>query len=241
MTFSIKTQLQKSMKFLFSEEPADFKKIPIIINNFNRLETLKILIRDLEDRGYFNIFIIDNQSTYPPLLEYYHQCDYRVFRLKKNMGFKALWKSGLWYRFFRGYFCYTDSDLSLVPECPENFMERLYELLDKYPEVHKTGLSLKIDNLPDHYDRKQEVLEWESKFFRLEKERNVFIAPIDTTFALYRPFSRRGKRDGSDEMLRVGHPIQCEHLPWYINSQNPTNEEMYYNESIRKPTHWSSN
>lgn len=229
------------MDFLFGWEPVNFKEIPIIINNFNRLETLRVLIKDLEDRGYYNIFIIDNQSTYPPLLDYYKECNYRVFRLKKNIGFKALWKSGLWYRFFRGYYCYTDSDLSLVPECPENFLEVLYGLLKKYPEVHKTGLSLRIDNLPDHYERKKEVVEWESRFFKIEKEKNVFIAPIDTTFALYRPFSRRGKRDGSDEILRVGFPYQCEHLPWYMDSQNPTEEEIYYNKSVMKPTHWSGN
>lgn len=225
---------------IFGKTPADFKQIPVIINNYNRLSTLKQLISDLEARGYTNLYIIDNKSTYPPLLEYYEkECAYKVFRLKKNIGFKALWKSGIWYKFFTGYYCYTDSDLSLIEDCPDDFMQRFYKLLQKYPEVHKTGFSLKIDELPDHYAQKQEVLDWESKFYKLEKEKGVYIAPIDTTFALYRPFSRRGKRDGSDEMLRVGYPYQCHHLPWYVNSAHPDDEELYYEKSVGKSTHWT--
>lgn len=234
-----RTRTRRFLEFALGKEPSDLKKIPIIINNYNRVSTLKKLISDLESRGYTNIHIIDNNSSYPPLLDYYETCNYKVHRLKKNIGFKALWKSGLWYNFIRGYYCYTDSDLSLDPACPDNFMEVFYKLLKKYPEVFKVGFSLKIDDLPDHYDRKKEVLDWESRFYKEEKEGNVFIAPIDTTFALYRPFARRGKRDGSDEILRVGAPYQCLHLPWYVNSQNPSEEEIFYINSVKKVTHWT--
>jgi len=71
----------------------DYKRIPIIINNFNRLTYLKELIQSLEQRGYSNIYIIDNLSTYQPLLDYYESCRYRIFRLKKNLGSYALWNS----------------------------------------------------------------------------------------------------------------------------------------------------
>lgn len=239
MANPVKTGTRRFLEFVFGKEPSDFKKIPIIINNYNRVITLKQLISDLESRGYYNIHIIDNNSTYPPLLEYYKTCDHKVHRLKENIGFKALWKSGLWYQFIRGYYCYTDSDLSLHEACPDDFMEVFYRLLKKYPEVFKVGFSLKIDDLPEHYDRKQEVIEWESRFYENEKEANVFIAPIDTTFALYRPFARRGKRDGSDEILRVGAPYQCRHLPWYVNSAAPLEEELYYLNSVKKVTHWT--
>ncbi|WP_209309894.1 glycosyltransferase family 2 protein [Salinimicrobium oceani] len=237
----MKSKIRRFLEFSFGSQPSNFKQIPIIINNFNRVTTLKQLIFDLESRGYYNIEIIDNNSSYPPLLEYYEQCSYKVHRLKKNIGFKALWKSGLWYKFLRGYYCYTDSDLSLNEDCPDDFMEVFYRLLKKYPEVFKVGFSLKINDLPDEYDRKQEVVDWESRFYTQEKEENVFIAPIDTTFALYRPFARRGKRDGSDEILRVGPPYQCQHLPWYVNSAAPSEEELFYINSVRKITHWTKN
>lgn len=48
----------------------DGKEVPIIINNFNRLTTLRLLIEALNKRGYDNIYIIDNASTYPPLRKF---------------------------------------------------------------------------------------------------------------------------------------------------------------------------
>ncbi|PRX45752.1 glycosyltransferase [Salegentibacter salegens] len=235
-----KEKIRRFFETIFGSATKDFKQIPIIINNYNRVSTLKKLISDLEKRGYYNIHIIDNKSTYPPLLDYYKVCPYRVYRLKKNIGFKALWRSGLWYRFFQGYYCYTDSDLSLVEDCPDDFLKTFYNLLKKYPKVHKVGFSLKIDDLPNTYHFKKEVIDWESKFYQNPKEKNVFIAPIDTTFALYRPFSKRGKRDGSMEMLRTGWPYQCHHLPWYVNSAKLSAEEEYYIKSLEAPTHWGA-
>jgi hypothetical protein len=239
MTNQFKTNLRIFLEFTLGRNPKDFKKIPIIINNYNRVTTLKKLINDLEIRGYHNIHIIDNNSDYPPLLDFYDNSKYRVYRLKRNIGFKALWKSNLWYKFLSGFYCYTDSDLSLVKECPDDFLEKFYGLLKKDRNVHKVGFSLKIDDLPDYYDKKKDVIEWESKYYEKEKEPNIYIAPIDTTFALYRPFARRGKRDGTDEMLRVGFPYQCHHMPWYVDSKNLSEEEKYYINSVNKPTHWS--
>lgn len=62
----------------------NYKDIPIIINNYNRLEMLTKLIHGLENKGYHNLYIIDNQSTYPPLLEYYTKIPYPVYMLNKK-------------------------------------------------------------------------------------------------------------------------------------------------------------
>ncbi|HWA33283.1 MAG TPA: hypothetical protein VG737_04090, partial [Cyclobacteriaceae bacterium] len=58
--------------------------IPIIINNFNRLTFPVLLIQFLEKCGYNKIVILDNYSTYPPLLEYYRTCPHEVIRSKRN-------------------------------------------------------------------------------------------------------------------------------------------------------------
>ncbi|MFV0237347.1 MAG: hypothetical protein ACK5HU_02270 [Flavobacteriales bacterium] len=134
-----------------------------------------------------------------------------------------------------GYYAYTDSDVSLVDECPVNFMEYFFNLLQKYPDVYKVGFSLKIDDLPECYKDKQKVINWETKFYSVEQEKDVFIAPIDTTFALYRPFSRKGGL----KMLRTNFPYQLRHLPWYIDSENLSEEEKYYIESCTQSTHWT--
>ncbi|WP_010182159.1 hypothetical protein [Aquimarina agarilytica] len=203
------------------------------------MSTTKKLIESLEKRGYTNIHILDNDSTYAPLLEFYKTAPYKIHFLKKNYGYKAFWKSGLWLKFVRSNYVYTDSDIVLNENCPDDFLEYFYKLLKKYPKAHKVGFSLQIDDLPDTFKHKDKVIDWESKFFEKEQEPNVFIAPIDTTFALYRPFSKKGPRDYSILVLRTGKPYQAKHLPWYINSNSLDEEEQYYVNSLKTKTHWS--
>lgn len=45
--------------------------LTVVINNRNRLSTTKKMVADLLKRGTTNIIIIDNESTYIPLLEWY--------------------------------------------------------------------------------------------------------------------------------------------------------------------------
>jgi len=224
---------------LFTRGIKNPKQVPIFINNYNRVTTLKKMIAALEARGYNNITILDNQSTYPPLLEYYKTTQHKVHVYKKNYGSKSFWKSGLWLKHMHSYFVYTDPDIVPVDECPEDFIAHFYSLLKRYPKVHKVGFSLKIDDLPDHFINKEKVYNWEKRYYENTLEPNVYQAPIDTTFALYRPFSKSGKRDGSTPIIRTGLPYQALHLPWYVDNDNLDEEETYYVNSLQTRTHWS--
>lgn len=233
-----------SFFYFLSEKmfPSSFKsgkEIPIIINNFNRLSTLRLLIESLEKRNYVNIYIIDNHSTYPPLLEYYKGLPYKVFYLKDNLGFKALWKSGLSKLFCKDYYIYTDSDVIPIEECPSDFIEYFFTILRKYKYARKVGFSLRIDDLPDKFRNKNEVIEWEKRFYSSFNKDGLYKAPIDTTFALYRP--RVGlSRSRYVESYRTPYPYQACHLPWYLDSNNLDEEEMYYIEHCSKTTAWST-
>jgi fructose-1,6-bisphosphatase/sedoheptulose 1,7-bisphosphatase-like protein len=55
------------------------KNIPIVILNRDRLHPLVEQITSLKSKGYNNITVIDNQSTYPPLLEWYARNEVDVF------------------------------------------------------------------------------------------------------------------------------------------------------------------
>ena len=44
--------------------------MPILINSFNRLSCLRRLIMWLTRAGYRRIYVIDNDSSYPPLLAF---------------------------------------------------------------------------------------------------------------------------------------------------------------------------
>lgn len=215
------------------------KEIPIIINNFNRLTTLCLLIKALEKRGYTRIYIIYNASTYPPLLEYYKTCPYTIFRLSENLGFKALWKSHLNKKLCKDYFIYTDSDVVPADYCPTDFIDYFLLQLKKHPLARKVGFSLRIDNLPDHYNHKSEVIEKEKIYYSHPKKDNLYRAPIDTTFALYRPGIGLS-RSRYVESYRTAYPYQAEHLPWYTNSAHLSEEEQYYINHCVKVTEWTS-
>jgi hypothetical protein len=207
-------------------------EIPILINNFNRLSFPVQLVHWLERAGYTNIYILDNQSTYGPLLEYYQSCRHRVLRLDQNYGHLAFWKAGLYQRFRWNYFAYTDSDVLPVEDCPTDFLTHFKVLLDRYTHLDKVGFGIKIDDLPEHFSLRKQVITYESRYWQKPAGRGLFDAPIDTTFALYRPFSNL--RLGHAYLLRAYRtdaPFLVRHLPWYADSENLTEEEKYYLET----------
>lgn len=225
-------------ELIFTKKPTDSKNIPIIINNYNRYTFLKELIESLETREYRNIYIIDNNSTYLPLLDYYAQIPYKVFKLNKNLGYLALWKSNIYKLFKNQYFVYTDSDIVLSKECPKDFLNYFLSLMSVYPRASKIGCALSIKDLPDHYKNKNKVIEWESKFWKKEIKKNIYKAPIDTTFALYRP-NVKGPAYNHDFNIRVGGEYTAKHLPWYNDDNNLSDEELFYISQSSTSTHWT--
>lgn len=216
----------------------DYHDVPIIINNYNRLEYLLVLIRCLEQRGYKNIHILDNNSTYPPLLEYYESTPYDVIKLGKNVGYDAIWKTDVYDRFKQSYYVYTDADLELDKECPEDFMRVFMKVLKDYPFCQKVGFSLRIDDIPNHYKNKEAVLRAEKQFWENRTKEGLYRAKIDTTFALYRPFCK-GACNGGYEVYRTPSPLIVRHLPWYIDSNHLSEEESFYVNSGLIATEWS--
>jgi hypothetical protein len=214
-----------------------YKNIPIIINNFNRLEYLKLLIEWLENAGYKNIYIIDNQSTYPPLLSYYKTLPYTIFKLSKNMGYKAIWDTHVFLNFKEDYYVYTDPDILPIKDCPDDILEYFISLLKAYPEAGKIGVGLKTDDLPDWYLLKNRVIEYEKKYWEVKINNEVYEALVDTTFALYRPGA---KGDWELKAYRTDAPYLARHLPWYENTTQPTEEEKYYISLTNKNSLWYS-
>lgn len=202
--------------------------VPIVINNRNRFTFLTKLVDWLQQAGYKKIYILDNDSTYPPLLKYYESTTAKVIFLKQNVGYMALWQTDFFNSIKKGYYVYTDSDLMPTDDCPKDIVFQLYKVLHKY-NVEKCGPALRIDNLPDYYLHKQRVLDVETEYWRKRVEKYVFDAPIDTTFALYKPFAKGNAEQCS--AYRVAGNLIFEHLPWYENSASPNEEEKFYKEN----------
>lgn len=223
---------------LFGEKVNNVYDIPIFINNYNRLDYLKQLIASLERYGISNIHIIDNNSTYPPLLDFYKKCKYDVIFLGENVGYLAFWKTDLFKRYGNSYYILTDPDLVIDDMCPSDLLERMFFLLKKYPTCNKVGMGLRIDNLPDHYKFKKDVIEHESKFWSNEIEPGIYDAPVDTTFAMYKPYCGGPSSDGKFS-IRLGFPYVLQHLPWYIDTDNLSEEERFYMGEKLIETHWT--
>lgn len=233
ISFRIKAKVRRLMKPRIRES----KKIPIVINNFNRLTYLKQQIERLEALGYTNIYIIDNQSTFPPLLKYYDQLPYTIFRLNKNVGHLSLWKTIIFKWFEHDYYVYTDPDILPVDDCPGDFMEYFKSILNTYPEYCKVGFALAIDDLPDHFGDKQKVKDWEGMYWqmKMEADTEVYIAKIDTTFALYRPGAKGGWWIPA---LRVAGQYTARHLPWYRDTSAIDEEEQYFIDHASGSSSW---
>lgn len=215
----------------------DCFELPIIINNYNRLTYTRNLVDWLLKAGYKNIIILDNLSTYPPLLEYYETCPAKVIFLEKNLKFKALWQIDLFNVIKKNYYVYTDSDVYPGTNCPNDIVYQLY-LLSKRFTCEKAGPALQIDDLPEHYSPRNEVIRFEQRHWDHPLAANVYDAPIDTTFALYKPFAYGAAEECKG--IRVAGNLQFKHMPWYINSQAPGDEELFYKSTISTgSTMWS--
>ena len=227
------------------------KNTYIFICNYNRLEPLKALVESLTSRGYYNIVILDNGSTYQPLLNWYKALEKgEVYFCAHNYGPEALdcarnfepeFQKKYNHIVLNEYHVYTDSDVVPVEEVPDTFIDDLVELCKKY-QIPKIGLSLKIDDLPDHYVLKEKVIKHESSFFErefiIDEKCKLFKAPVDTTFAVNSPGLACGYNDYA---YRAAGNYFAKHMPWYFDSNNLPVDEVYYLEHITgaRP-HWSN-
>jgi hypothetical protein len=213
--------------------------VPIIINNRNRYTFLKLMIDQLQSFGYKHIYILDNDSTYPPLLEYYKIVDAKVILLNQNVGYRALWETNVFEQFKNKHYVYSDPDILLQHDCPKDFVYQLYIQLNKYSLKEKAGVALKIDDLPDCYKLKNEVLKWEHINWKNTLNENVYDALVDTTLALYKPLAFGNAEECS--AIRVAGKLTAQHLPWYDDSNHISEEELYYkNNAKQTSSYWSS-
>ncbi len=202
--------------------------VPVLIPVRDRVTPLRQLVDWLEGAGHQELWLIDNASTYPPLLDYLASTAHDVVRLDRNLGHLSPWLSGTAPRVAHGrHLVISDPDVVPDPGCPPDAVARFRELLDRHPDVDKVGFGLRIDDLPSSYPLAGDVREWELRFWRDEVEPGVFRADIDTTFALYRPLDRR---HDESRALRTGPPYVARHLPWYLDADDLSAEDRYYRE-----------
>jgi len=221
---------------------------PIFIISFNRLSCLKQQIERFYELGQFdNLIIIDNCSTYLPLLEYYETIKESIIIIKcdKNYGHNVLREKPFYggnpefvRKFRMNYkpYAYTDCDILPDEKCPKDFMKLFKEILQKYKSISKVGFSLKLVGIPDTLKSKQKVIRWESEFWKKPIKDDdlgviLYEAPIDTTFSVQRPGTPPG---WYSRCLRVGYPYTAKHLAWYVDSENLSAEDKNYIKTVKE-------
>jgi hypothetical protein len=198
---------------------------PVIIITRDRLESLRNLVLWLESVGQQDIWFCDNASTYPPLIEYLKSSPHHVLFNAINFGHRAPWLSGLVTELgLTSQFIVTDPDVVPCSECPRDVLDVFAKMLADHPDIDKVGFSLRIDDLPSHYQHAEDVRVWESQFWANTYAPGFYFAPIDTTFAMYRP----GENHKNSRSLRAAPPYLARHISWYQDSANPTEEHTYY-------------
>jgi len=213
----------------------------VYINNRDLLTWPRSMARVLRQQGHTPL-IIDNASTYGPLLEWYKREEpgIGVIRLMDNLGHKALFELGC--VDLREPFVLTDPDLD-ISMLPPDWPEVLQRGLDCFPV--KCGLSLDDSAVPtrnpafrldDFYVPPGSHPVWRYPLVTAGTKGldvTYYNYPVDTTFALYRAGTREHRIEGT----RAGRPYCVRHLPWHIvldrdhlepSLQILMNEELYY-------------
>ncbi len=194
--------------------------IPILIINYNRLDTLKVMVKWLQSlNNKVSIIIADNASCYPPIHDYYDQLDepnVQVIRFKENHGLSKLIALSQTLKQYK-YYVITDPDLVPYENTNPDMLQRMMVMLDKYKDINHIGASLEYKDLPNHYPLKKAVVAWEERFWKVSREEGVYEAFVDTTFGMYRSNSVVMKLYPA---LRLGNPYTLKHVDWYIDPSN---------------------
>lgn len=210
--------------------------IPVFLISHNRLTCLSTMVEQLGRFPGVRPVVVDNASTYPPLLNYLDRVDVEVVRLGEHLGKHAPWLTGL--VFEEGpYYAVSDPDLDLSG-CPSDLFEVLRRALDAHPWAIKCGPSLEIDDIPGDRPWRDQVVGWERQFWSRRLDAGHFRAAIDTTLALYRSATAFAPDAWTAPAIRCDRPYTVRHTPWY--SAEVTEEDRYYVENmVTTKAHWS--
>jgi hypothetical protein len=200
-----------------SNLPADLRlrntrDIPILIISFNRERCLEQLVDWLRAAGQRRIFVIDNASDWPPLLRLLDRLEregVHILRLAQNHGHRVVWEQDILARLgIDTEYVLTDPDVIPVRACPRDLIGHLHRVLGREPEVHRVGPGICMENIDDAFAHKAVAKSWEQQFWTRPATPGLFVAPIDTTMALYRP----GALQKFNELtLRCGWPYLLKH------------------------------
>jgi glycosyltransferase involved in cell wall biosynthesis len=194
-------------------------RVPIIVNSFNQLTYLRIMVEQLTALGCENLMVLDQASSYPPLLDYLAELEssFPVVRLKENHGPHWLFTSGLSMT-LPDFFIYTDPDIRFPADMPRSFIADMLRAAD-FLDATKVGLALDVSRPAEMKPAiltiggaEYTIASWEEQFWRdpvILDDLQLYRAPVDTTFAIY----NRRAFDAQARIYRRDRLFDCMDTP----------------------------
>src|SRR5262245_36882917 len=197
--------------------------VTVIVNNRDLLTWPRAMLAEL---GRFSaieeVVIVDNASTYRPLLDWYRTLPNKIFFLD-NVGHRAPWTREVLDYIKTDFYVVTDPDLDLSA-VPRDCLEHLMNCLTRFPRFGKIGLGLEVEDIPHDSPYYAHVNGYERSLWKLPLiEGTVREAPVDTTFAIYhRKILNEYRVCGA----RTDYPYVAKHIPWSLTEMDQ--EFSYY-------------
>jgi hypothetical protein len=214
--------------------------VPVFIISFNRLTCLQRLIAWLETAELAEPIVVDNGSTYEPLLEWFESMrgTITIRRCHDNYGPYRVWDERLFEPFTspgQPFYAVTDPDVVPTGDCPRDAIPRLIEVW-RATQCPKVGLSLRLAGIPNSLPSHAWVRQWEASMQSPEivqmaadpngRSTAYYPSMLDTTFQVnHRDLVPPSK--GSDGH-RLAFPYEADHLGWQIDPMNLSDEDRFY-------------
>ena len=202
----------------------------IYINNRNLLTWPKKMAEIFATQGH-NVTIVDNNSSWPPLLDWYNKCPHKVARINNNdFGCGSPWWSNIITDISEHYVT-CDSDLGLE-DVTSDWPDVCIEALEKY-NVPKIGLSLKDTDCPsqnpaylmDQFDKfpkgNPDVWKW------ADDKGRYCNYPVDSHFCVWNKNERPNNPNSHAGGIRTNKPYTARHLPWHIVMKKDKKEKSF--------------
>jgi hypothetical protein len=177
--------------------------------------------------------VVDHGSTWPEAVDWLAELKKSGVEVKDDQGHpRELWlRPWLWEMVgLAERYVVNDPDVVPSDDCPADWLAHLGNVLDRHPSFHKAGLGLRIDRIPGHYQRRDQVIFWENQFWGNRISDGVFDANVDTTLALHVPLAQMGAH--SFQAVRTDFPYVADHLAWYEDYENLSDELRWYHDHV---------
>jgi len=215
---------------IFNNDEVRREPIPIVIICYNNYKYVKNMIEQLINLNpdyKSGIIVMNNTSDDALTIEYLKSIEneFQIKTLPNNGPWVTPTDNADFFNELPNKFILTDPDLEFHPDLPNNFVDKLSILSDKY-KASKIGFAINITDTTKMYpgEHIKGVIEWEIKFWktRIQHEQyELYIADIDTTFSLI------NKKNWLNPSIRIAGNFTCRHLPFYIDNGIMSIDEEY--------------